>query len=267
MKRIRIIIIVATLLLIGVFTIQLGNNFVSGQSQYGLFGKSPGDGSGYHGVYGETTGDWGWASGVFGKAFRDNAIGVTGWHAGGGPGVYGLSHTGPGVVAKSKSGNLIEGWDTEPSERRFVVTNEGQVYADGNFRSGGADLAEILPATEGLEPSDVLVIGPDGKLARSISPYATNVVGVYSTKPGFIAGDDGSGDLTGKVPLAVLGIVPVKASVENGPIHPGSLLVNSSTAGYAMQAGTNPPVGSVIGKAMEALNEDKGTIKMLVILN
>jgi hypothetical protein len=94
--------------------------------------------------------------------------------------------------------------------------------------------------------------------------YATNVVGVYSTHPGFVGGYDGT---EGKIPLAVLGIVPVKASTENGPIRPGSLLVTSTIAGHAMQAGSKPQTGTVIGKAMEGLNQGTGIIKMLVILN
>jgi len=119
---------------------------------------------------------------------------------------------------------------------------------------------------EALEPGDVLVIDLDGKLARSSQPYATNVVGVYSTSPGFLGGSSDDDDQTGKVPLAVVGVVPVKASAENGAIQPGDLLVASSTPGYAMKAEANPPVGSVIGKALEGLEEGSAVIKMLVMI-
>ena len=232
---------------------------------YGVYGMATGADSSGHGVYGVTSGNWGWASGVYGKAFRNYANGVTGWNSAAGTGVYGYSVDGVGVRAKSESGNIIEAWDVDPSDRRFYVRNDGEVYADGSFHSGGADLAEMLVANEGLEPGDVLVISPDGKLARSSEPYATAVVGVYSSNPGFVGGDNGDANMTGKIPLAVVGVVPVKASAENGSITPGDLLTSASTPGYAMKA-TDFEVGTIIGKALEPLNKDSGVINILVML-
>ena len=95
-------------------------------------------------------------------------------------------------------------------------------------------------------------------------------MGAYFTETGFLAGskldDDGNPFEPKLVSLAVLGVVPVKASGENGSIQPGDLLVASSTPGHAMKAGENPPTGTVIGKALEGLDEDAGTIQMLVML-
>jgi len=191
--------------------------------------------------------------------------GVYGKNTGSGSGVLGDADSGAGVIARSKTGNPLEAYDTSPSNRRFYVSNAGNVYADGTFNPGGADLAEMLPAMEGLQPGDVLVIGPDGKLARSIAPYASNVVGVYSTNPGFVGGSDEDGTNPGKVPLAVIGVVPVKASAENGPIAPGDLLTTSSTPGYAMRA-DHFVGGAILGKALEGLDESTGVILMLVML-
>ena len=112
----------------------------------------------------------------------------------------------------------------------------------------------------------MLVIGPDGRLIRSTKPYQTSVVGVYSTRPGFLGGAGDDADPTGKIPLAIMGVIPVKASAENGPIRPGDLLVASATPGHAMKAGPNPPQGTVIGKALEGLEEGTGVIQMLVVL-
>jgi hypothetical protein len=224
-----------------------------------------GDGSGEHGLYGETGGDWGWASGVYGKATQDHANGVTGWNTASGDGVHAYSASGVGLRAKSDSGNIIEAWDGSPNDRRFYVRNDGHVYADGTFHPGGADFAEMLPAVDGLEPGDVLVIGPDGNLARSAQPYATNVAGVFSTNPGFLGGAGDDEDLTDKVPLCVLGVVPVKVAGDNGPILPGDLLTTSATPGHAMKA-TDPKIGTVIGKALEGLSEGTGVVKVLVLL-
>lgn len=249
-----------------------------------LKGENTGHGDGVHGIAGwygtiGVYGESGFGIGVKGQGEigvsgqgsvgpgvegRGGPIGISG-RSDSGAGVYGVSVNGIGVVANSESGNLIEAWDTSPSDRRFYVSNGGHVYADGAFHPWGADIAEMLPAIAGLEPGDVLVIGPDGKLACSSEPYDTNVVGVYSTQPGFVGGAADNEDLTGKVPLAVVGVVPVKASAENGPIKPADLLTASPIPGRAMRA-DHFVGGAIIGKALEGLDEGIGLIKMLVML-
>jgi hypothetical protein len=107
----------------------------------------------------------------------------------------------------------------------------------------------------------------DGKLTLSTQSFQASVVGVYSTKPGFVGGAANGGDQTGKVPLAITGIVPVKVNAENGAIHPGDLLVASATPGYAMRAGDNPPNGTVLGKALGSLESGTGVIQVLVMLH
>jgi hypothetical protein len=126
----------------------------------------------------------------------------------------------------------------------------------------------MLPAVEGLEPGDVLSIGPNGILTRCTEPYQVSVAGVFSSQPGFLGGQPVVGEAVDSIPLALVGVVPVKASAENGTIRPGDLLVASSTPGHAMRAEPNPPQGTVIGKALEKLDASPGTgfIKMLVTL-
>jgi len=239
----------------------------------GVYGYNAGSG---YGVFGRgATG-----VGVFGEASAADKSGTVGWNTGSGNGVYGYSNTGVGVRAVSASsggtalyvhnhvgGDLIEAYSyLFFPDREFYVSGAGEVYADGTFHAGGADFAEMLPAAEGLEPGDVLVVGLDGELTRSTQPYQASVVGVYSTQPGFVGGAGDDTDLTGKIPLTVIGVVPVKVTAENGPIHPGDLLTTSSAPGHAMRADPNPPVGTVIGKALEGLDEGAGVIQMLVML-
>jgi hypothetical protein len=154
----------------------------------------------------------------------------------------------------------------------FRVNNAGEVFADGTFHPGGADFAELLPATDGLEPGDALIIGRDGKLAKSTEAYQSSVVGVYSTQPGVLGGANET-STDGKVPLAVVGVVPVKVTDENGPIAPGDLLTTSSLAGHAMKASpetmasgrTTYPSGSIIGKALSGFEQGEGTVDALLI--
>jgi hypothetical protein len=157
--------------------------------------------------------------------------------------------------------------------RQMRLDGGGNLFVRGTVNPGGADFAEMLPAVAGLEPGDVLVIGPDGALTRSTEPYQRSLAGVYSTKPGLIGGAEDGADLDGKVPLAVAGVVPVKVTDEGGPIAPGDALTASSTPGQAMKAATVSvggiafyPAGVVIGKALEPLQGAAGVIRALVVL-
>jgi len=169
------------------------------------------------------------------------------------------------LVLQSKGGRFLRAVDYN-WDAKFRMEANGEAYADGDWNDGGADFAEMLPAVTGLEPGDVLAIGPDGTLVRSTEPYQTSVAGVYSTDPGFVAGVPIEGKIPGTIPLAMAGAVPVKVSAENGPIRPGDLLVASATPGHAMRAGPNPPQGTVIGKALEKWDAGTGVIKMLAVL-
>jgi hypothetical protein len=263
-------------------------------TNYGVYGQSlSSDGIGVYGLHsalggagpgvlGETRSIEANAAGVLGRAVSDSAVaaagvrgineatglggyGVWGSHNGYGWGVYGSATSGTGVVAQSGSGNLIEAYSV--SDREFYVTNDGDVWADGAFNSPAADFAEMLSAVAGLGPGDVLVVGPGGVLTRSTRAYQPTVVGVYSTQPGFVGGFDKDADLNDKIPLAVVGVVPVKASAENGAIQPGDLLVAASTPGHAMRCeGAERCFGRTIGKALEALDDGTGLIQMLVVL-
>ncbi|MFQ6090465.1 MAG: hypothetical protein ACE5LD_03400, partial [Candidatus Bipolaricaulia bacterium] len=66
--------------------------------------------------------------------------------------------------------------------------------------------------------------------------------------------------------LALMGVVPVKATTENGPIRPGDVLVSSSVPGYVMRCGEITKCeGAIVGKALEPLKGKQGIIKMLVM--
>ncbi|MEO8208738.1 MAG: hypothetical protein ABI598_06855 [Chloroflexota bacterium] len=170
-------------------------------------------------------------------------------------------------TAGTGGGDFINCRNKAETDVQFRVATDGTAYSDTSFNGGGADFAELLPATGSVAPGDVLAIGLDGRLVRTATARSRTVVGVYSTKPGFVAGASIAGDdSSGKVPLAVVGVVPVKASAENGPIAPGDRLVSASEPGHAMRSDDAPEVGSVIGKAIGGLAAGRGEISMLVML-
>lgn len=229
-----------------------GANFGTGSWGIGVWGSQEGSGWGVYGTSVDGRGVYGFASSL-------------------GTGVYGQSSSGVGVAAFSNTGNLIEA--RSPGNLRFRVDNAGNVYADGDYYTGGADFAEMLPvAEEGLQPGDVLAIGPDGALVKAVGAYSSNVAGVYSTDPGVVGGYDGDG--SGEVPLAVIGVVPAKASAENGAIAPGDLLTTSDTPGHVMKADPLTvdgvsfyPSGTIVGKSLEGLASGTGAISVLLILH
>ncbi len=193
-----------------------------------------------------------------------------------------------GASGSSTSAQLIEaeiGTDLE-----FRVDADGDVFADGAY-TGPADFAEMMrvaTGAESVEPGDLLALDPNGSggLVRSSQARSTRVVGVYSTRPGFLgseqewdqpaSADSTSGErvtleiadmarMYDEVPVAIVGIVPAKVSAESGPIRPGDLLVASSTPGHAMRA-DHPEPGTIVGKALAALDSGTGTIRVLVTL-
>lgn len=155
----------------------------------------------------------------------------------------------------------------------------GVVYPDGTTQTTawtgvvcGGDYAESVDVTgdrKRFSPGDVLVVDQDspGKFLKSGESYSTAVTGIYSTKPGTVGRRQKTPYNPDEVPMAMMGIVPVKATAENGPIRPGDLLVSSSTIGYAMK-GTDRSrmLGAVIGKALGKLDSDTGVIEVVVTL-
>lgn len=250
------------------------------QSNKGVFGSSS-DGDGVYGM--SLHGNAVEADGVYGSTKYNAALRVNNGQVEHGMAAwitnisdYHNSHfknagTG-GVLFLENEGNSIGlgGGDfitaVGQEDVQFRVDSGGGVQSDSGYFTPASDFAEMLPAEDGLEPGDVLVIGPDGVLILSTGTYQTNVAGVYSMQPGFVGGKPLEGEAEGEVPLAIVGIVPVKVSTENGFILPGDLLVTSSTPGYAMKAGPDAPQGSILGKAMQGLESGQGVIKILVTL-
>lgn len=267
----------------------------SSTGSFGVFGSSVAS----DGVHGETHGTG--FSGVAGIDLGSAGYGVYGL-TDGGTGVAGISNTGVGVTAVGAgtglaapalnvaanaangiailanattsdavavfangngAGTIIKGFGPGGATR-FQVSADGEVYAHGAFHPNGVDYSDRLPAARGLEAGDVVAIGDDGLLHRSMHAGETDVAGVYSTRPGVVGRQEEEQRLT--IPVALAGRIPVKATNENGAIRAGDLLIASSTPGRAMRAAANPAAGSVIGKAMQALDGASGEIEMLVML-
>jgi hypothetical protein len=152
------------------------------------------------------------------------------------------------------------------------IDETGKGFFNGGTQNSGADIAEAFDITGSVkdyEAGDVLVISTekDRTVERSSEPYSTLVAGVYATKPGVLLTEGNiNDDLSGKIPMGVIGVIPTKVCMEGGAIKRGDLLVTSSLPGVAMKADIKKViVGQVIGKALQDFsNETPGKINVLV---
>jgi hypothetical protein len=152
---------------------------------------------------------------------------------------------------------------------RGVAQDEAYIYYDeaggGYMRTNAAgwsvgsyDFAETYPAAEVLQPGEAVEFSEvAGEVQRSSGvPYSNRLVGIVSTRPGFLAGE-----LTeGNYPIALSGRVPALVSLENGVVKVGDPLTTSATPGKLMKA-TEP--GPVAGYALQSLDSE-GTVMMFV---
>jgi hypothetical protein len=188
------------------------------------------------------------SSGVFVKTWGDDAIGV-----------YAMSVKTYGIMAQTAAQNDI------------AIYTPNTIWAS-NYVAPQADIAEYMRVTADVAPGTVLVIAKGGVLQPSTTPYDTRVAGIVSTAPGVSLGIKEAGN-PGEALIAIAGKVPCLVDASNGPIAEGDLLTTSSRPGHAMKAEPVEiqgrkfyPDGTILGKAMGALESGTGTIEVIVTL-
>jgi len=171
------------------------------------------------------------------------------------------------LALQPNGGNV--GIGTSFPQAKLHVT--GDLRVDGNIAAKYQDVAEWVDSVEPLEAGTIVVIddSTDNRVAAAAQPYDLRVAGAISASPGVVLGEPGSG----RVLVAQSGRVRIKADASYGAIHAGDLLVSSPTKGAAMRS---EPVdvggvkmhrpGTLIGKALEPLDEGIGEILVLLTL-
>lgn len=174
-----------------------------------------------------------------------------------------------GYNSQILSDNLQVHWTAGPFNTAALFRVErttGDVYADGSFIGGGADIAEYVRVSEPVSPGDVLELDPDNPKSyrKARSAYSPLIAGVVSSVPGVVLGAKRAQE--GWVLLALVGRVPVKTTADNGPIRPGDLLTSASKPGYAMRCQSITQCeGALLGKALGALDSGEGVILVLLV--
>ena len=110
-----------------------------------------------------------------------------------------------------------------------------------------------------------------GELIVSSKSYDRTVAGIISgaggVKPGMLMSQTGT-IADGNHPVALTGRVYCLADASNGAIQPGDLLTTSDTPGHAMKVTDYTRAhGTILGKAMSALEEGRGLVLVLVTLH
>ncbi|MDQ5922737.1 MAG: hypothetical protein QG644_445, partial [Patescibacteria group bacterium] len=214
-------------------------------------------GTGKNGLLAGGTG--GTAPGGDGGAGTNSAANSAFGGAGGGGG--GSNNAASGVPGDGGAGGVPGGGGggggTAINNTACAATCQGTGGAGGNgrvrittLRGAGADLAEMYATNdEDLKAGDVVAIDPElnAGVKKSEKAYDSNVIGVISTDPGLTIGNIDEDRDALPVLVALTGRVPVKVSLENGPIRVGDALTASTVPGVAMKA---TKAGVIIGQAL-----------------
>jgi|GEM_PF-895330 len=156
------------------------------------------------------------------------------------------------------------------------AANVAGVYSTKPGFLGGVAAAAgtgTYPSVQGEQVSAAVMgdkVAGNGAVAGST---AANQPGAMQAKGQAASSVQAALATPGQVPLAIVGVVPVKVSAENGAIVPGDLLTTAALPGYAMKA---LPIdvggvaiyrsGTLLGKALQPLASGTGVINVLVTL-
>jgi hypothetical protein len=174
-------------------------------------------------------------------------------------GFYEIDRAGPsqGFWAYYGHGQRAYLYSSVVGADRFSVDTSGNVRASGTISPSTApDVAETISAAANVEAGDVVSADPmKRESVVRCSQDAPAVLGVVSDGSGGILINARAysvdGPLTGQ-PLVLAGRVPVKISLENGPIRIGDTLAPSSVPGVAMRANG---AGVTVGIALDNFSE------------
>lgn len=177
------------------------------------------------------------------------------------------------VLVDSGLDNILRFRNRETGIEPLTLTPDGIARTRVLEITGGADLAEPFEMSDEnlITAGSVVVIDPDnpGQLTLSNKAYDTCVAGIVSgaggVNPGLTLQQEGV--LENGQNVALSGRVYAKATAANGAIRPGDLLTTSDIPGHAMKATDRSLAhGTVIGKAMTALEAGEGLVLVLVNL-
>ncbi|MBI5151721.1 MAG: LamG domain-containing protein, partial [Candidatus Pacebacteria bacterium] len=163
------------------------------------------------------------------------AGGANGGLAQGGPYTY-------NAINSSTTGVTIN------NEGSVAGTNAPYIQLTYCSKDAGSDLAEWIPASADVTQATIISVDPNNneRVIPSSKAYDPAILGVVSTKAGWLIGDKNEGS----VQMALAGRVPTRVTLKNGEITRGDAITSSDIPGVGMKATQR---GQIIGKALEPL--------------
>ncbi len=118
-----------------------------------------------------------------------------------------------------------------------------------------------------IMPGDLLIASEKGEsiLTRAVKNYSTSVIGIVSHNPSVIINNSG---VEKKVyPIVLTGKALCRVDARVKPVKPGDLIVTSDTPGCGMagEIDSFSKIGSVIGKALNSINNVIGVIPIFIM--
>ncbi|PYQ11412.1 MAG: hypothetical protein DMH00_08245 [Acidobacteria bacterium] len=149
-----------------------------------------------------------------------------------------------------------------PHPAPSVSPADGGDHQKGNPQASHPFPPDTSPVSvEGtVRTGDVVTVttGHDGQLVLAAQLHDKGVVGIIGGSP--------DASWTSRAPLALSGTLTLcNVDATERAISVGDLLMPSATPGHAVRAEETPIPGTVIAKALEALDSGTGTIRVLVL--
>ncbi|MDY6933455.1 MAG: discoidin domain-containing protein [Spirochaetota bacterium] len=117
-----------------------------------------------------------------------------------------------------------------------------------------------------IELGDLLVVSEEGNsiLSRSKVSYSTSLVGVVSGNPTVVINNSGKEKMI--YPVALAGKVLCRVDARDRAINPGDMIVTSDKPGCGMSGEIDSfsKIGSVIGKALDGIDQGIGIIPIFI---
>ena len=146
---------------------------------------------------------------------------------------------------------ITNGWLCIDNDGGCAGSAAGTMYSRYADITGGSDIAERYGSNETLEAGDIVQIKKFPNIERATAS-STTIIGIISSAPAMTVGS--VENATSTYPVALAGRVPVKVSLENGPIAIGDrITISSVLAGVGMKANATTTTATV-GIALEAFD-------------
>ncbi|MDO8467267.1 MAG: hypothetical protein Q7S83_03975 [bacterium] len=166
-----------------------------------------------------------------------------------------------GIAAGSSTPGLMIQTEGNTGQGAIAIVVDANANCKDGESNGACalnDLAELYPVSEPLEKGDIVMFDGGAPVHIKKATSRNSLAGAISTSPAIVFEGSMIKTMGGvyewkgnTAPLALSGRVPVKVSLENGPIHIGDpITVSSTTPGVGVKTITS---GKIIGYALDDL--------------